>query len=273
MEISVEGIVALCGGSSVIISGFVSWVSQLYLNRKNETWRSETETKLKILEYQLSEKSSILNNLIEVQKSNYSFSQERRVKSIEDVWNCVSDFNFYFPVAIIELYRIYSEKEIEKFLNTKPEAKRWNDLIEGLELINNDQFIEFYKDFQKKLAYSRPFLGEQLHYSFYSFNLFYSRIIFLITNGVGRKKITHWKNDKTIQRLFKERFTQEENDNIFKNDYESLNIAINLLEAKIMTDINQVLNGIIATNITKEQIEIIREGEVDNYKLVNETAP
>ncbi|MEN4761625.1 hypothetical protein ABEG63_14905 [Chryseobacterium sp. C39-AII1] len=83
MEIPYGQIIAWAGGLSVVVSGVAAWIGQLYLSNRTESWRSTTEAKLKILENQLSEKSQILNNLIDVQKSNYTVSQEKRIKSIE----------------------------------------------------------------------------------------------------------------------------------------------------------------------------------------------
>ncbi|CAI8913782.1 hypothetical protein [Chryseobacterium sp. IT-36CA2] len=257
MEMSISEIIAYCGGSSIVISAIVGFLAQKVSDWGNEKWRLGTESKLKTLENKLSEKTSILNNLIDVQKSSYNFSQERRIKAIEDVWNLICEFNFKFPKSIITVYSIYTEQEIERLINSNKDSVNWDKISSGLSEINNEKFIEFYSELQRKISYNRPFLGEKLYYSFFAFTLFYSRLIFIAEVSLNRKELIYWNKDKTIIKLLKEHFSDDEYGLIFKNQLQSLNYTIGVLENKIIIEINNVLTGNTASKMSMEHLSEI----------------
>jgi hypothetical protein len=270
MKISVEGIIALCGGGSVIVSGLATWISQLFSNRKIEKWRSETESKLKILEYQLSEKSSILNNLIEVQKSNYSLSQEKRIASMTSVWKAINDFSFKIPKSIIFIQNALTENEIENFLD---EDRKSNSKVKDIDKMDQNAFIDSYSVMQNNLAIERPFLGEDLYFLINIYNAFLTRVVIFTLNGIANEKIKHWHNDKPTINLLSQVLNSDQMNYLMNNYLMSFDYANTEMEKLIISKFNDLLSGKTASQNTIQHIEEARIALANIFKENLKTAP
>lgn len=257
MEISLQEILALCGGSTIIISSIVGYVTQRFADWKNEKWRSETEIKLRYIENELSDKSLIFNSLIEAQKNNYGFAHERRLKAIEETWNGICQFNSRFPNSISAIYNKYQEENLGTLLINAEKSEEVKHLLDDInEIDSNDNFITWFDDMQAKLSSNRPFLGEDLYRSLFTLNLFYSRILLHVATNVYNKKLYHWHYDKILLKVLKGYLSEEEFTFLMKNKMTSLSYTIGVLEDRILGQINKVLTG---NNATKTSLEHIKE--------------
>jgi hypothetical protein len=265
MEISLEDIksagkwlLLICGGFTIIIPSVIAFVAQKWSDYKNEKWRLSTEIKLKHLENELSEKTSLINNMIEVQKSNYSLSQEKRIAYVEEIWGLITKLNYILPESMMAIFN-KPDDYLLRISNLGDSSKVFFKIKEELENLNNDQFIESYTSIQKRLTSARPFLGEDLHQSFYLLYVFYTRVFSHLLNGIHDKNITHWSRDSRILKVLKDALLDEEYQFITDRKQRNLTYISGILEGKIIEQINKVLSGNIATKTSIEQVKEIRE--------------
>ncbi|MBL3549151.1 hypothetical protein [Chryseobacterium sp. KMC2] len=257
MEISYGEIIGWAGGLSVIISGVGTWISQLILSKRTEKWRSSTEIKLKVLESQLSEKTSMLNNLIDIQKSNYNFSQERRIVAIETVWKLYNEFMFNLPESIRTVNNIRPEAYSE-YLN-KTEFKPDEDIKKDmLDIEENETFAVLFSDMRETLTYNRPFLGEDLFYLINTNFMFVIKIIWNIIKGIEDNKLEHWQTDGYLLKLIAKVIPKEEYDFIIKYKRRSYNYTLDLFQKLIIESMNSLLSGKLASEHTIKHYKDIR---------------
>ncbi|WP_394675205.1 hypothetical protein [uncultured Chryseobacterium sp.] len=253
MEISYGEIFGWAGGTVAIISGLANWIGQLVTNRKNESWRGKTETDLKIIENRLSEKSSIINGLIDLQKSNYNFSQERRIKSVEQIWEKLQNVKKEFPSVITTVYNILTRKEIENFNDEVPNKNsiKFLKMFTELEL---DSLFASLDDFRQKLFCERPFLGDNLFSLVNIYSVFLGRLLVIIQHGFVNNNYV-WQKDQAIVSILKSALTQKELAFVLQQESNSYNIATEMFESKIILQITDVLSGKVASNNSLEHIK------------------
>ncbi|KQT20255.1 hypothetical protein ASG31_17655 [Chryseobacterium sp. Leaf404] len=254
MDLTLQQVVGWAGGTSVIISGVAYLIGQLVINNKSEKFRFKTESKLKTLENQLSEKSSFINNMIDVQKSTYGYSQEKRILAIEEVWQLITQFNFEFPYTISIIYNVLTEDEINDLYKSSKQISEREQLLLELKEMQKSTFFDYYKTLQKKLTYHRPFLGKKLHKSILVANIFYSRLIMFVEKCVINEQLVHWHYDKPTMNLLKDYLSTDEYEFIIKcKENGSLSTTIGLLETKILNNIDEIITGNVATISSIEQ--------------------
>lgn len=269
MEIPYGEIIGWAGGSAVVISGFIAWIGQLYHSNRIEKWRSKTESKLKILENELSEKSHILNSLIDVQKSNYSAGQEKRIGSIEKIWISLEGLKNSISSIIPFLYNGVTAEEIEE-LNSDQLTDSSNLLLKQLKEVDFNSFFSTSIDFNRALFSERPFIGEEVYFSLQSYNFFLGRTMYLLQSGIKKRNVKHWTNDHSTIDLLKSIFPEHQINAIVQSEINSYDMISFLYEDKVIEEINDVLSGKIASNKSLENFKIIQSAISD---LNIKTAP
>ncbi|KQR93291.1 hypothetical protein ASG01_08830 [Chryseobacterium sp. Leaf180] len=266
MELNFDEIIKICGGVSVVTAALFTVFWQLIQNRLNENWRRKTETKIKVLENNLSEKSNLLSNLIDVQKSNYSSSQERRISSVDKSWTLLGQLKVSVSSAIDFIYNSLTTKEIEELNTSESDSSLF--LVPELGRINYEKFYTDAKEFEQIIFKERPFLGVDLALSFTVYARFLGRINHLTQYGIKKGNLTHWKNDKAIVHILQNFLNTSQVDAIIKQEMHTFDIICHMFEEKIMEQINDVISGKTASNHSFEHIKTIKESlsDIDIFK-------
>lgn len=253
MEISIESIIAICGGSSVVISGVVGFFAQRLADRRNEKWRGDTEENLKRLENELTEKSTIFNSLIDVQKSNYGFTQQKRIESIDKCWQTLQHFKLSIPAIVVFIFNFLTEKELHSLFDDDKKQKQSNTL----KAIVDSDFEEIYKlskDFQNLLFSQRPFLGEKLYFIMQTYSVFIGRSMYVAEKGYLNDNLI-WRHDSSLMVILTTVLSSSEIDFITKQEMNSYRIASEVLENKIINIITDVFSGKVASDDSLEHIK------------------
>ncbi|MDR4892287.1 MULTISPECIES: hypothetical protein [unclassified Chryseobacterium] len=262
MDISIEGVVAICGGSSAVISGVVGFAAQRWADKRNNEWRAKTDTELKKLESELSEKTSILNNLINIQKDNYSASHQRRLEAIEKVWVSLESVKCKISPTIAFVYDGITEAEIED-LNSDNPTKSSIFIINQLKGIDYDSIFIQIQDFKKVIFCERPFLGDDLYVSLNVYTIFLGRIANNTMTGISFKEFKHWHKDEPAINLLTDYFNEKEVQYLKRQTFFSYQLTIEMFESKIIDMIKDIMSGKVAS--TDSLTHII------NFKKILET--
>ncbi|MFZ3136142.1 MAG: hypothetical protein WA126_01985 [Thermodesulfovibrionales bacterium] len=153
------------------------------------------------------------------------------------------------PVLVFNSYTILTKEEIIKL----PE-------------ITNEYFKELISEFKaqeyhvhchriiKEVEETRPFIGETLWLVFFVYQAFLQRLTYLIDDGLKKKKIAYWKEDKSfIDQILGVVIKPEELQQLFSNDIPSFNNVLNFLEFKALNDISEQISGKRMTEETVKQ--------------------
>ena len=247
MELSIENVITICGGSSVVISSFVSFIAQRWADKKNIIWKAKTNTELKRLENELSEKTSILNNLINIQKDNYSASHQRILLAIEKVWAGLESVKSKISPTIAFVYDSITEAEIEN-LNSDNPTKSSIFIINQLKGIDYDSIFKQIQDFKKVLFCERPFLGDNLYVSLNVYTIFLGRIANNTMTGISFKEFKHWHKDEPAINLLSDYFNEKEVEYLKRQTFFSYQLTIEMFESKIIDMIKDIMSGKVASS-------------------------
>lgn len=277
MEISIQDLITaikwfilVCGGLTVVIPAILVFAVQRWSDWKNEKWRLNTEIQLKNLENKFSEKASLLNNLLDVQKTSNSYSYERKVKSIEIVWNGLQELKNTISSNIIFMYNAVLDNEIEALNDENPSAN--NKFFKNeLKKIDYNQFFNESNSFTKLLAFERPFLDYDLWLSVEIFNKFLGRLIYRTQVAVATNELKNWNKDKPTLALLRNYLTENEYAYVINQKVHSYSIIVDLFETKILKKINEELSGSIASNNSLEHIKKFKNiiDSIENLKPIN----
>lgn len=267
MEIPYGEIIKWAGGSAVICSGIFAWIGQLIISNKIEKWRSATESKLKLLENQLSEKSLILNNLIDIHKSSHTFSQERRLKAIEIVWSALIDFDSNIPQSAIRILNKIDRSHSGGLSSLQVLSSEINTFRKEIDDTNSD-FYKTLEELSKKLAYEKPYLGAEIALKIDSYRNFICNNMMFIANNHDRDAYTHWSKNKNVELFFTMfNFTEASVDYLLNKGEETFDLARGMMFGNIIDEIDKSLTGVSASEKSFENFQMMK-AKVDSKNRI-----
>lgn len=227
-----------------VISGGISLIITLWFNRKSIKWKLNTDKELAKLNGELHHKNATMASLIDAQKSNYSSGQERRILAIDNVWKEVCEFVSGLPTDIIFIYNMLTEEEISTLLTHDYSNNAFMKvIIHNTINTNYEKYYEDHKVLKNKLNRERPFLGEDLWFSFNVYIAVLVRILHYAEQGIRNQKLMHWYNDEASLRIISNIWSDIDLDYLTNNKLRSIEILKDITEGIIMNNANDILSG------------------------------
>ncbi|MDQ0781356.1 hypothetical protein [Chryseobacterium sp. W4I1] len=250
------------GGATVVAPAIVTFLAQRFSDAQNNRWRRKTDEKLEFIKNDLSNKSNVLSNLMDVQKSNYSIGQQRRIEAIEKCWILLSDFTVEFPEYY---YFIINKISSDYNLNFKSYLNTIDDLMELDQDIDVEDgaFIKSYENLEKNLRYERPFIGFELWDSISAYKNFIVFTLLFTSKNLENDKYEHWQKNKKSVNILHSSLQPSAVEYVLRNRTNSFEIAISILQSNIIENINDILSGKIASHNTLEYVKLMRLEEID----------
>ncbi|MCD9616072.1 hypothetical protein [Chryseobacterium gleum] len=259
--ITTNEILLLFGGGTVIAPAIVAFLAQRLADAQNNKWRAKTDEKLEVIKTDLTNKNNVLSNLMDVQKSNYGVSQQRRIEAIEKIWSLLNDFRMAIPDTYSYILNFINENEITDFSNyIKNVSTEVNLKIDNY----IEDFLILYEDLEKTLKKERPFLGYEVWEKIYAFKNFIMISLSFTIKNLEKNIFKHWQNNEDAMNLLKSSLSIESANYICRCKQESFDMALAILESHIIESINNVLSGKIASHNTLEYIKTLGSIKVDN---------
>lgn len=264
MDLTFEQIIGWAGGTSVVISGIAYLIGQLIIANRTEKFRLETESKIKILENKFSERTNILNNLIDIQRSNYSLSQEKRIAAVEEIWKVANDFMLGLPNSFFYVNNLRMDEYGTYLKNSKfPENGDIRHDIRTME--DEEKILNSFEIYRNKLIYLRPFLGEDLYFAIHSYYTFVVRVFLNNIKQIENNMLKHWQEDPYAKRLVDKVLSEEDILIIISDKRNSFNYVLQQMERQVLKHMNLLLSGKKASEYshkhTEELINILSETE------------
>lgn len=232
-------IIAILGGWTVVIGALFTWVSARISDRLNLKWKNRYDKEIESLKNELSSSQMLLNSCLSTFSTGYQYSQERRLKAIEIIWEVILEIRKYIsPVKLF--YTILLPTEYNSIFDNRT-------FMFGFESLSEDKLVDITNSCYEKVEQYRPFLGEELWSLFYIYQIFLSRVTHKLINGIKNQHIEAWYNDNATMQLLKTVLTEKE---LLSYEYKGLygfNNIIYLLESKILHIINKQISGELAS--------------------------
>ena len=243
--------VSSIGGWVAITYLLSSWIGARLAQKLNIHWIKQKEKEVEKLKSDLTRDRDILNNTMSVISKQYQISQEKRLKSLEDLWETIIKIREFFePLQF--LFTILLPDEYNSAIKDK-----FNSSLSSITSVSVSDLI---KDTTHSVEISRPYIGIKLWSLFFVYRAFVGRIIVTFNKGRKENNIEAWYSDKNTVDLLRLILEKEELEKIRKNKFMFLNQAVDSLERKILNEMESVLTGISISEFSTDQADkIIRK--------------
>lgn len=255
MNINISELIGIIGGWGIVISGLTIFISQRLSERLNNKWKQNSDIKIDQLRNDFNRKNTILNNLISFQNTSFNHSQEKRVIAVEIIWSNINYLKSKIPSPLGIIYNILTEKEIDEFLESDSTNVQITSMKNELNTFNEYEYFNELSETTKDIFKQRPFLGEELWLSYETYKAFIGRLIYRIHEDIQvNKKISHWHNDSSIMIILETYLNTDEINFIKNKKMGSLNTTLNLLDTKVLHQMNSIISGNSASENALERV-------------------
>ncbi|WP_207432750.1 hypothetical protein [Sabulibacter ruber] len=223
-------LIKLIGILVTIIIAFFGFIGRAIFTK----WKHSLDLEIKLLDSKNSQNERLLSSF----SSTSNISQTKRIEAIEEFWAHVLDIKKCIPSAGHLAYSILSQNELDDFFNLQGDLPKL-----FLQQVPNKESEEIFWELCGKCERLRPFLGEALWLNFQMLQGFVGRTRFIFKESVNKKSLTFWQDDDFFARIFLALFTEDENKLINSNRYSSYQYALEVLEQRLLTEVNDILSG------------------------------
>jgi hypothetical protein len=191
----IADIIAKLGGIVVILTAIITWTSTRIDEKLSYKWKHEYGKELELIKSKISSEHELYKSSLSQISSGYQFSQERRIKAIEVMWEYIVKLREF----ISPLHTFYSVLLPDEYDNVI--LKNTNTF--GLENISDESINKVLSEMNEKINLQRPFLGENLWGLFFTYRAFICRSAFLFLKGRENHIIQPWYIDKGLINFLK----------------------------------------------------------------------
>jgi hypothetical protein len=220
-------------GGGAVTSGIVgAGVSNLVAKRIAHSWERKHQRDLEAFKAESERDRAVLSAVIQSHSAGQAATTERRLVAVESLW------------SIIRMWRDKSRVVIFFFSILHP--SEYNDLNPtikaSLNSLGDDDLLSFI-DKTHELELHRPFLGERLWLLFRTYSTFLGRLTYKLTEGYKLEHIRDWREDEHAIELLRSALSDDEMSTIMKFHIRAIELAIDHLDYKILTEIDRVVSG------------------------------
>jgi hypothetical protein len=254
--------------STLLGSGIIIYLTKTYFSEKiKQSIKNEYDEKIEKLRGDINQNHSLINSILNTQNQNNLAVQNERINAITVLWNNYLKLRKQINKICIIDFGLTKEELSNLF------TKDWkgNDYLEiELKQISLDNFAES-DDYLLSIEEVRPFLNESLWLNLFFLAQFYVRIIFIYSKASKERKFTHWINDEFLVSHIKTNLTEVEFKLVINSKFNNTKLLVQIIEQKILFEINNILEGKIIFNISIDNIKLLTELSILKNKNENTT--
>lgn len=239
----VTELIAVLGGYTVVITSIIFWLSNRTAEKLNIRWKETSDKNIAKLQSDLDKSNDTLNSLINTTASNYHQAQQRRIHAIEIIWTSLLSYKEIIPSGGYTIYGILTDKELESYFTRESDNEYFLHGRNSIAKLTQPSYYAEYFNKTVTIEKERPFIGETIWISYKILEGFIGRIAYLLKIAVEKQSISHWHNDQGMKQILGSYLSAEEMKYVYSKRINSLEITVELLEGKLLTEINKVLSG------------------------------
>jgi hypothetical protein len=256
---TITQLVAIFGGWTALIACIVYWLSKRVVEKFNIHWKETSDKNIARLQSELDKNNSTLNSLITLTASNYHQAQQRRIQAIEVLWKNLLLYKEIIPIGGYTVYGILTDKELETYFTRQTDNGYFLHDRNSITNLLEPSYLPEYFNRTAIIDTERPFIGEKIWSNYKILQGFIGRIVFLLKVAAEKKKTDHWHNDEGLKQILGSYLSVEEMKYVYSRRVSSLQITIELLEGKLLTETNKVLSG---ETFSENALERVKKFEI-----------
>jgi hypothetical protein len=254
--------------STLFGGGIVLYFTKTLIKVKiKESIKNEYDTKIEKLRGEINKNHTLINSILTSQNQNNIAVQNERINAIKVLW---SNYNKIIE-EVSKLYFLdfaFKSEDLNKIFSINLEDKSLkNEILKIIDINKINETNIYFKNIENE----RPFLNDHIWINLLILKQFYFRIIFFYDKNFKKNHFNHWKEDDLIQVLCKKYFNEEELEIIINTEFDNTYKFVQIIEQKILFEINNILEGKIIFNISIDNIKLLTELSILNNKNENTT--
>ncbi|HEX4030082.1 MAG TPA: hypothetical protein VHX20_06935 [Terracidiphilus sp.] len=252
MSFTLGQLVALWGGSSVVVVGVSSWLSQLISERIVSKWRRDEQTTIEILRSALARDKLLLESATKGFQTGQDAGQPKRLAAIEKLWIEVLRLREEFSQAVFFCSLILPD-EYDSILRDR------KDLVAQIAEFNVQSIAEKLQR-NIELESERPFFGETLWLQFFIYRAFLCRLALVLSGGVQKGRLTDWRQDKGIRQILGNVLSSETT-SLYLEQVPftvAINQTVSALESSMLKEISLIVSGRLSSFESFENAKDLR---------------
>lgn len=263
-------LITILGGWSVVLIAIATFVSKVVSAKIFSEFRKSEQKDIERYKSDLSNTRLLLESNLNSLVSGQSEINKKRTEAIESLWKTLLVFKEKLSGPIF-FYTILKPSEYNSQLEYS------SVFSASISDINQNYLLEVAKE-TETVAQLRPFIGEMLWYTFFSYRAFLFRIAGLIEMGKARSNIIDWREDDGVKQIIENTFPQETALKLLNNGQQlyGLQIISQEFEQQILKEIYSMVSGEYSATQSLKNAEKLRcfwvknENEMSN-KTFNRT--
>lgn len=238
---SLQGILAILGGWTVLVAGGSAWLSRLVTERLLSTWRAREQAALEHVKDSLATNRALLEQGAASLAAAHSPLAQRRLAAVERVWLAVLGLRTAFELPVF-FYSVVLPSEYNRSLR---EGGRPASAIPQL---TDSQIVAAIRA-SSSVEEERPQIGELLWWQFYMYRAFLGRLATLLLQGQQEGAVHDWRDDKHIRDIVASLLPPEVVHQVSEEarSLVSVRLVVDTIEALILREIRIVASGQVAS--------------------------
>jgi len=147
------------------------------------------------------------------------------------------------PPVVYLTYSILLDSEVNNQTldrNTRGDGS-FGDLINDIDMY---RFTNEYSPFTKEIQKLRPFLSQKLSLLLYVYGAVIGRLVYYLKESYSKGKAKPWREDNGTNQLLNAVLNTKEMEFLYdKDNVQSLQQTLDLMEVKILDEMNKMLSG------------------------------
>ncbi|WP_155296239.1 hypothetical protein [Spirosoma rigui] len=223
-------------------------------NLELEYYRKYANSEIENLKGDITRNNTLINTLLGQHGQAYQKVLDKRIDSSQKLWHLILEYKSTVPTSVSMAYDIFTDEEIrEGILDCDKGLGAWGaDLLK----INNRELSKLQNPIFDNIVKLRPFLSLKLSQLGFVYGAIMGRMSFILTESYKEGKPRAWVDDDGIKQLLKNVLEPAEIDYIYnKIQATHYSTTVNILETKIVNEINIMLSGDSIVNDAIIQVE------------------
>lgn len=278
LEISRSELFKIVGGAGVIIIGLSVWLSSLVAEKIKQRWQRDNNLKIEDskkqanielenakksinieiedLKGKISQNNSVINTLLGQKGQVYQKVLDERIKASKRAWEVILDIKKEVPYFVSLVYDLLTEEELNKANIDKDRGK--GSLGDDIAKVSIQDIAVKQNVLLDELKKLRPFFSAKLSLLVDAYAGVIGRSTYLLINDYAASNIKLWINDQGLKQILINVLNENEMEYIYKELYfNHYSTTIDLLETKILNEINFMISGDSLVNDTIDQVNKI----------------
>ena len=257
IELTKSELFILLGGVGtigIILTGISVWLGGLISERLKQSWQRSTNRDVENLRATLNKEiehikadkqkdTSIVSALLNQSGQINHKVLEKRITSVDAAWDNLLKIRATMPPVVYLTYTILLDSEVNNQTldkNNRGDGS-FGDLINDIDMY---RFTNEYSPFTKEIQKLRPFLSQKLSLLLYVYGAVIGRLVYYLKENYSKGKAKPWREDNGTNQLLNAVLNTKEMEFLYnKDNVQSLQQTLDLMEVKILDEMNKMLSG------------------------------